>query len=97
MLELGAELNVRDMTRRPLDEAELRELIGDRPVERFLSARNELYGERDMKMSPPTHDEAIRLMAEHPNLLRRPIARRGERLVIDCGEAGLRDLVGAGR
>ena len=37
--------------------------------------------------------EALQLIAAHPNLLRRPIATRANRVVIGCDEAGLRALV----
>jgi arsenate reductase-like glutaredoxin family protein len=34
-----------------------------------------------MKESPPSRAEAIRLMAEHPNLIRRPILVKGRRVL----------------
>ena len=35
-----------------------------------------------MKENPPPREEAIRLMATNPNLVRRPILVKGKRLVI---------------
>jgi arsenate reductase-like glutaredoxin family protein len=34
-----------------------------------------------MKEKPPTRAEAIKLMAREPNLIRRPIFRRGDKWV----------------
>jgi arsenate reductase-like glutaredoxin family protein len=34
-----------------------------------------------MKEHPPSREEAIRLMAKEPNLIRRPILRRGNQWV----------------
>jgi arsenate reductase-like glutaredoxin family protein len=77
---------------RGLTEEQLDQLIGKRDHLTFLNARNELYRERDMKQNPPTREEAIRLMAEHPNLIRRPLIVSGNRILFgfDAGEwAGL--------
>lgn len=65
-----------------LSAAQLEELIGERDYLRFLNPKNELYRERGMKQNPPPREEAIRLMSEHPNLIRRPLAVRGRRVWI---------------
>ncbi len=80
------------MSRRPLAAAELDALIGDRAVEPFLNTRNELYRERGMKANPPGREEAIRLMAENPNLIRRPLLVAGEKIVFRFDEAEYRTL-----
>ncbi len=70
----------RDMAKRPLSVDELYALVGDRPVTEFLNARNELFRERGFKESPPGREEALRLMAAHPNLIRRPLLVVGDRI-----------------
>ena len=35
-----------------------------------------------MKENPPPRQEALRLMSENPNLVRRPILVNGERIVL---------------
>ena len=67
---------------RGLSEADLDALIGSRDYREFLNTRNELYRERKMKDRPPSRAEAIRLMAKNPNLIRRPILKKGNRLVL---------------
>ena len=64
MLELGAELESRDLATERLTEAELEALIGQRDYKEFLNPRNELYRTRNMKEHPPSRAEAIRLMAQ---------------------------------
>jgi arsenate reductase (glutaredoxin) len=68
----------------------LDQLIGTRDYLQFLNSRNELYRERNMKQSPPTRAEALKLMSQHPNLIKRPILVDGERIVLgsDVGQAG---------
>ncbi len=69
-----------------LSVAELEELIGERDYKEFLNTRNELYKERDMKNQPPPRREALRLMAENPNLIRRPILVRGKQVIAGFDE-----------
>jgi arsenate reductase (glutaredoxin) len=57
-------------------------LIGARDYREFLNSRNELYRERDMKQSPPSRAEALELMSQHPNLIKRPILVDGARIVL---------------
>jgi len=52
----------------------------------FLNARNEIYRERGMKQNPPGREDAIRLMAEHPNLIRRPLLVKGARILFGFSE-----------
>ena len=63
-------------------------MIGKRDYRDFLNTRNELYRERDMKNSPPTREEALKLMSETPNLIKRPILVDGARIVLgsDVGQ-----------
>ena len=93
MLEMGAELESRDLDKQRLTEAELEELIGDRDYKEFLNTRNELYRSRKMKDHPPSRAEAIKLMAKEPNLIRRPVVIRGAQMVLGFDEAAYRKLL----
>jgi Spx/MgsR family transcriptional regulator len=91
--QLGAEFQERDMTKSPLSEAELRDLIGDRDIIPFLNTRNEMYRERRMKANPPSREEAIRLMAENPNLIKRPLLVAGDEITFGFDEEAYRRRV----
>jgi len=95
LLKKGPVLLERDLGRNPTSEAELKELFGDRDPREFLNARNALY--RTMKMAeyPPSPAESIRLMAQNPNLIRRPIVVRGRDAVLGFDEKALLRLVGS--
>jgi arsenate reductase-like glutaredoxin family protein len=82
LLELGAELDTRDLDTQPLSEKELQSLIGTRDYLQFLNSRNELYRERNMAEKTPSREEAVRLMSKNPNLIKRPIAVRGDEIVL---------------
>lgn len=83
----------RDLAAQPLTAAELDSLIGDRPVAGFLNPRRDLYRDRKMAEHPPSREEAIRLMAEDPNLILRPVIRRGDRVAARPDEATLAELI----
>jgi arsenate reductase-like glutaredoxin family protein len=76
-----------------LTAAELDKLIGKRDYRLFLNPKNELYRERGMKENPPEREEALRLMAENPNLIRRPILVKGGRMVLGYDEEAIAELL----
>lgn len=75
-----------------LSEDAIQKLIGARDYTKFLNFRNELYRERKMKANPPSRTEAIRLMSQHPNLIRRPILVHGSKIALGFDEEQFRDL-----
>ena len=93
MLELGAELESRDLDKDRLSEAELDELIDGRDYKEFPNTRNELYRERKMKEHPPTRAEAIKLMAKEPNLIRRPLVVRRSQIVLGFDKEAYKKLL----
>ena len=68
-------------------------MIGDRDYRIFLNSRNELYREMNMKESPPSRQEAIRLMSKHPNLIRRPILVKGKEIVLGLDREAMQKLL----
>lgn len=92
MLEEKIAFDSRDLGNKPLTEAELDELIGERDYKEFLNSRNERYRKRKMKEHPPSRSEAIKLMAKEPNLIRRPLLIRGSQIIFGFDEAAYRKL-----
>ncbi|MBS1840833.1 MAG: hypothetical protein JSS69_13520 [Acidobacteria bacterium] len=93
MLQLGAEIESRDLDKSPLSVDELAALIGERDYKTFLNTRNEMYREKKMVEKPPSRDEAIALMSKHPNLIRRPILLRGGKILLGFDEEAYRKLL----
>ena len=90
--EKGAQFEEVDLNR-GLTVAELDQLIGKRDYREFLNSRNELYRERGMKENPPPRPEALRLMSENPNLIKRPILVKGREIVLGFDEQAFSGLV----
>ncbi len=93
MRDLGARLHERDLGKEPLSEGELEALIGSADVAEFLNTRSASYRQQGFKAQPPTKAQAIQLMAQDPNLIKRPIAVKGRTRVLGFDQAKLRALV----
>ena len=77
----GVEVDEIDLNK-GLAVEELEKLIGKRDYRDFLNTRNELYRDRGMKENPPRREEALRLMSENPNLIKRPILVKGNQMFL---------------
>jgi Spx/MgsR family transcriptional regulator len=83
----------REYGKNPFTEKELRDLIGDAPIEMFLNTRTPLYREKNMKKKPPSKDEAIKLMLKDANLLKRPVLIKGKKKLTGFDEAEVKQLL----
>jgi arsenate reductase-like glutaredoxin family protein len=83
----------RELGGKPMTTEELDLLIGQHDYKLFLNTRNELYRARKMKEHPPTRAEAVKLMAHEPNLIKRPLLVRGQKIVFGFDEDGFRALM----
>jgi arsenate reductase (glutaredoxin) len=82
--ERGIDFDRVDYHVEPLSEDEIRELVRKtgRPARELFRAREPVYAELGLGEREPDDDEAIRLMAEHPALMQRPVVVRGDRAVL---------------
>jgi arsenate reductase (glutaredoxin) len=82
--ERGIDFDRVDYHVEPLSEDEIRELVAKtgRPARELFRAREPVYEELGLAERAPADDEAIRLMAEHPELMQRPVVVRGDRAVL---------------
>ena len=96
--ELGIEYLSREINSEPLSAGDVASLIGDRDVKPFLNTRNVVYREKQLSKQTPTLDQAVALIAETNNLLKRPIFMIADEYVIgnnfEAAEALLRQHFG---
>lgn len=85
-------MEFRDLDKNRLTVEELDRLIGDRDYREFLNSRNDLHRERNMKERPPSRAEALKLMAAHPNLIRRPVVIAGKEIILGYDEPKLKAI-----
>jgi len=88
----GFQLYFRDLAKDRLSSTELEKLIGRHDYTDFLNTRNELFRRKKMKDNPPSRREAIRMMAQEPNLIRRPVIVAGGRVVVGFDQDGIAKL-----
>ena len=72
LAELGIQVEIRDYYRKPLEAAELEALLPEDPTS-MLGTKSPKYKELGLKDRRLTKAEAIALMVEDNNLLKRPI------------------------
>ena len=84
LTDRGVEAERIDYHVRGLTEDEVRELVRKtgEPASALFRAREPVYKELGLGEREVGDDEAIRLMAEHPELMQRPVVVRGDRAVL---------------
>jgi arsenate reductase (glutaredoxin) len=93
MQKRSGSFDEREINADPLSAAELDALIGAKDYVPYLNTRNELYRERDMKTKKPGREEALKLMAAQPNLMKRPILVMGKEQVLGFDEQAFREAL----
>lgn len=83
----------RDYARKPLTAEEVESIFGKDPVPNFLNTRHAVYKERGFAESLPSRAELIDLIISEPNLIRRPILRKGSKVVVGFDKDGIKLLI----
>jgi arsenate reductase len=94
--ERGIDFDRVDYHVEPLSEGEIRALVRKtgRPARELFRAREPVYTELGLGDREVEDDEAIRLMAEHPELMQRPVVVRGDRAVLARPVERVEELLG---
>ena len=82
LVKHGIRVRERDIFRQPLSATEIEDLVGDRPITAVLSTRTTQYAARGLRDRPHTEAELLRHMELEPRLVRRPIVKHGEALLV---------------
>jgi Spx/MgsR family transcriptional regulator len=72
----GVELQKHDLAKEPPSRELLERLVDESHLEDFLNTRSPSYKERNLGARKLTKRQAIDLMIEDPNLIRRPLVLR---------------------
>ncbi len=79
----------RDFFKETFSEAELREVLGDRPIRDVFSFRSPSFKAMGLDPDGLTDDDLIGLMLQEPRLIRRPLVRLGGELIVGANEKSL--------
>lgn len=88
------EVESRDLFAKPLTEEEIRSLVGRAGLDAVFSWRSPTARARSLQPGSLTEDEAVRLMAAEPRLIRRPLIDAGERLIVGADAAAIAGIGG---
>jgi arsenate reductase-like glutaredoxin family protein len=89
----ATELIERDYAKKPLTGEEIEAIFGNDEILPFLNSRHAIFKERGFASQLPPRSELIELIQREPNLLRRPILRRGPAFVIGFDQEAIRNLL----
>jgi len=92
--ELGVELDERDYAKQPLTEAELRDLFKGAEPRDYINPRSPAFKSMNLKDKTLTAEQAVKLMAQEPNLLKRPLTISGRKIIAGFDRDALRKAFG---
>ena len=90
--QAGVKLDERDFFQDPFSEAELRELLEDTPASAVFSYRSPSVKKMGLKTDELSEDDLIRLMLEEPRLIRRPLIKVGDRVVVGTDKKAMAEV-----
>ena len=92
--ELGVDLEERDYVKSPLSAAELKDLFAGLDPRDFLNPKSPAYKARGLAGKTIRPDDAIRLMVEDPNLIKRPLVVAGREIIAGFDRERLKKALG---
>ncbi len=78
----GVQFEERDIFRQPLNETEIARLTGKLPLEALVSTKSPSFRALGLEIGQLGREQALRLLASEPRLIRRPIVEVDDRLVV---------------
>lgn len=91
--DAGVLLDVRDIGKNPMSEAELSNLIGHVQIAHFLNVLSDSYTKYRLDKRLPDRDQVIKLMAQDYTLLRRPIVRSARLVTVGCDKRKIAEML----
>ena len=79
--DLAIELDERDYAKEPLSGAELKELFKAVDPRDYINPKSPAFKKMNLKGKTMTAEQALRLMAQEPNLIKRPLIVAGRRII----------------
>jgi arsenate reductase-like glutaredoxin family protein len=92
LAQRGIAVESRDLFGKPLGEDEIRVLVRRGGLDNVFSWRSPTARARGLTPGTLSEDEAVRLMAAEPRLIRRPLIDSGDRLIVGADAAAIAAL-----
>ena len=97
-MQNGYEVEERDYFKEPFTEGELRDLVaevGEPGVSAMFASRSPSLKKMGLTAAELSDDRKVSLMLEEPRLVRRPIVRLGDRLIIGASVKAITEAINA--
>ena len=97
-MQNGYAVEERDYFKEPFTEAELRDLVaevGEPGVSAIFAARSPSLKKMGLTAAELSDERKVSLMLEEPRLVRRPIVRLGDRLIIGASLKAITEAIDA--
>ena len=93
----GLELEERDFFADPFTEAAIRELFGERDPADFFSWSSPSFRKMGLKRDELSGDRLIEMMVEEPRLVKRPLVRLADELIVGTDKKAMLRVFGGGK
>ena len=93
-MQSGLELEERDYFKEPLSESELQQLASLASMSDLFAWRSPSFKKMGLAGQDLSDEQLLKMVLEEPRLLRRPVTRIGDKLVIGSNQKVLEQEVG---
>jgi arsenate reductase-like glutaredoxin family protein len=92
--ELAVELAERDYAKQPLNEKELKDLFKAVDPRDYINPKSPAFKKMNLKGRVITPEQALKLIAQEPNLIKRPLTITGRKIIAGFDRDQLRKTFG---
>ena len=92
--ELAVDLDERDYAKQPLNETELKDLFKAVDPRDYINPKSPAFKSLNLKGKTLTAEQALKLMAREPNLIKRPLTIAGRQIIAGFDRDQLRKSFG---
>ncbi len=93
LLQNGLEVSDRDFFKDAFSEAEIRELASLAGTENIFARRSPSLKKMGLADRELSEDEMVKLMLQEPKLVRRPLLKVGNKLMVGGGNAAVEEAI----
>ena len=96
-MQNGLEVTDRDFFKEPFSELEIRELAARAGTENIFARRSPSLKKLSLADKELSDDEMVKLMLQEPKLIRRPLIKVGDKLMVGGGTAAVEAAIAEAR
>ncbi len=91
--DAGIDMDIRDIKKNPLNEDELKRLLGYFEITHFLNPGSPAFEKNGLDKSTPERAEIVKMILEDQTLLRRPIIKTARLMTVGCDRRKISEML----